>query len=63
VRQLIFIANVALSPQIHLALMMEAILSSETSVLTGRNIPEDGIPHGHRRANLKFYIAITGWAL
>jgi hypothetical protein len=46
--------------------MMEAILSSETSVLTKatrRNIPEDGILHRHRRENLKSYIALTGWAL
>jgi hypothetical protein len=26
-------------------------------------IPEDGILHSHRRENLKFYIALTGWAL
>jgi hypothetical protein len=38
---------------------MEALRSSETSVLTqatGRSIPEDGILHSHRRENLKFYI-------
>jgi hypothetical protein len=23
--------------------------------------PEDGILHSHRRENLKFYIALTGW--
>jgi hypothetical protein len=46
--------------------MMEAIRSSETSVLTEvtrRNIPEDGILHSHRRENLRSYIALTGWAL
>jgi hypothetical protein len=35
-------------------LIMKAIRSSETSVLTRakrRNIPEDGIPHGHCREN------------
>jgi hypothetical protein len=25
--------------------------------------PEDGILHSHRRANLKSYIALSGWAL
>jgi hypothetical protein len=46
--------------------MMEAILSSETSVLarpTRRNIPEDGILHNHRREGIKYYIALTGWPL
>jgi hypothetical protein len=56
---------------------MEALSSSETSVLTKatrRNIPEDGILlgfyiaedgilHSHRRANPKCYIALTGWTL
>jgi hypothetical protein len=47
-------------------LMMEALSSSETSVLTKptrRNIPGDDILHSHRRENLKSYIALTGWAL
>jgi hypothetical protein len=46
--------------------LMEAIRSSETSVLTKarrRHIPEDGILHSHRRENLKSYIALTGWTL
>jgi hypothetical protein len=32
-------------------------------IATRRNIPEDGIPHSHRRENLKSYIALIGWAL
>jgi hypothetical protein len=47
-------------------LMMEALRSSETSVLTRTTrciIPEDGILHSHRRENLRSYIALTGWAL
>jgi hypothetical protein len=46
--------------------MMEAIYSSEMSVLTRatrRKIAEDGILHSHRRENLKSYIALTGWAM
>jgi hypothetical protein len=46
--------------------MMEVLSSYETPVITRatrRNIPEDGILHSHRRENLKFYIALTGWTL
>jgi hypothetical protein len=46
--------------------MMEALSSSETSVLTRatrRNIPEDGTLHSHRRENLKSYIPLAGWTL
>jgi hypothetical protein len=38
---------------------MEEILSAETSVLTRAtrsNIPENGVPHSHRRENLTSYI-------
>jgi hypothetical protein len=48
------------------ALIMEAICSSETSVLrraTRRNIPDDAILHSRRRENLKSYTALTGWTL
>jgi hypothetical protein len=45
-------------------LVVEAMNSSETSVLTRvtRNIPEYGILHSDRRENLKSYMALTGWA-
>jgi hypothetical protein len=42
-------------------LVMEAILSSETSVfarVTRRNIQEDGILHSHRRDSLRSYITL-----
>jgi hypothetical protein len=65
VRRLLVMANVSTS-LILVTLMMEALGSSETSVLTRatrRNIPENGIRHSHRRENLKSYIPLTRWAL
>jgi hypothetical protein len=64
--QLLVTANVVLSLLILVSLMMEAMRSSETYVftrVTRRNIPDDGILCSHRRENLKFYIALTGWTL
>jgi hypothetical protein len=49
-------ANVVLSTRFLATLMMEAIRSSETSLLTRatrRRIPQDGIRHSHRRENFK----------
>jgi hypothetical protein len=56
VRRLLVTANVVPSSPILLTLMMEAIRSSETSVLiraTQRHIPEDGILHSQPSENLK----------
>jgi hypothetical protein len=58
--------NVIPSSLILFTLIMEAIRSSETSVLTRatlHHISEDGILHSHHRENLKPYIALTGWDL
>jgi hypothetical protein len=66
VRRLLVTASVIPRSPILVTLMMEALSSSEKSVLKGatrHNIPEDGIHHSHCRENLKSYIALTGWAL
>jgi hypothetical protein len=50
------ITNFVRNSPIHVTLTMEALHSSETSVLARakqRNIPEDGIYRSHRRENLK----------
>jgi hypothetical protein len=66
VRRLLVTGNVVPSSPILVILMMEAVPSSETSILirvTLRNAPEDAILHSHRREHLKSYIALTGWDL
>jgi hypothetical protein len=66
VLRLLVTADVVSSSPILVTLMMEAVRSSETSVLitaTLCNILEDGFLHSYRRENLKSYIALTGWAL
>jgi hypothetical protein len=59
-------ANVVPSSPILVTLIMEAIRSSETSVLTRatwRNNPGYGILHSHRCENVKSYITLTWWVL
>jgi hypothetical protein len=62
VSRMLVTANVP-SSLILVTLMMEAIRSSETSVLTRATDPRDGILDSRRRENLKSYVALTGWAL
>jgi hypothetical protein len=64
VLRLLVTANVPSSP-ILVTLMMEAIYSSETSVLkrtTRSNIPKDGILHSHRRVVLNGVI-VEKWLI
>jgi hypothetical protein len=64
VRRLLVTGNVVPSSPILVTLMMEALGSSEMSILrriTWRNIPEEGILHSHRRANLKSYTGTSNF--
>jgi hypothetical protein len=66
VLRLLVIANVVPSSPTLVILMMEALRSSEMSVLkraTRPHILEDGILHSHRREKLKSYIVLTGWTV
>jgi hypothetical protein len=63
---LLITSNVLPSSLILVTLMMEALRSSEESVLTRsirRHVSEDGILYIYHRENLKSYIALNCWAL
>jgi hypothetical protein len=64
--KLLVAANDVARPLNLFTLIMVAIRSSETPVLTKatrRHIQEDGILHSHRNENLKSYTTLTRWAL
>jgi hypothetical protein len=66
VLQLVVSAYVVPRSLILVTLKMDAIQSSETSVLTistQRNIPENRILLSHIRQSLTFYVALTDWVL
>jgi hypothetical protein len=66
VLHLLVTANVVPSSPLLVALIMDAISPSETSVLTRttwRNIPDGGNLYSYLREDLKPYIVLTGWSL